>query len=346
VGFHGSHCAGIASAVTNNAIGVAGAGWGCTLVPLKVSDPSGGITDAAITGAFLYAIDNGIDILSMSFGAPGDPGVPEFFQALVDDATDAGILCVAAAGNDGAAVLSYPAACNDVLAIGATTSTNARATFSTYGAWVDLAAPGEQIYSTICQNYEIDLTSQLFFILFFGWDGVTPYMLSDGTSMACPLAAGVAGLVKSQAPGISPQDLAQLLRTPRTWWPTTSRSERDQRVRGGAGGAGADRRPGTALRASAMPASRSWISPRIRSARPVRALRWRKRTSWKWRSSTCRTPREHAAVQRALPPARTSSHGRHGRERQGGGQRDLPDSRGERVVRHDGEDGAAPLTAS
>ncbi len=212
VGFHGSHCAGIAAAATNNAVGVAGASRGCTLVPLKVSDPAtGGISDAAIAAAFLYAIDNGVDILSMSFGAPGDPGVPEFFQALIDDANNAGMLCVAAAGNDGAAVMTYPAACTGILAIGATNKQNGRASFSTYGPWVDLAAPGDSLYSTICQNYEIDFITQLLFIFYFGWDGETPYMESSGTSMACPLAAGVAGLIKSQAPGISPQELMQLM---------------------------------------------------------------------------------------------------------------------------------------
>ncbi len=212
IGFHGTHVAGIASAVTNNGEGGAGASWGCSIMALKVSDPvTGEIPDAAVAAAFVYASDMHADVLSMSFGAPGDPGVPEFFQTLVDDATASGVLCVAAAGNDVTSTLSYPAASNGVLAVVATDETNARADFSNFGPWVDAGAPGSQILSSICQNYEIDFLSQLFYILFFGWDGVSPYMLADGTSMACPLAAGVCALVKSQVPSLSPQQLAQVI---------------------------------------------------------------------------------------------------------------------------------------
>ena len=190
VGFHGTHTAGIASAATDNGIGIAGAGWDCGLMALKVTDPSGAITDAAIAAAFAYAGDMGAAVLSMSFGADGAPGVPEFFQALVDDATAAGVLCVAAAGNDSTDATVYPAANDHVLAVGATDETNGRAFFSNYGAWVDVAAPGTLIFSSICDNYEFDLISQLFYLLFFGWDGVNPYMVSDGTSMACPPDGG------------------------------------------------------------------------------------------------------------------------------------------------------------
>ena len=95
--------------------------------------------------------------------------------------------------------------------MGATDETNARASFSNFGVWVDIGAPGSQILSTISQNYEVDFLSQFIYIFLFGWDGISPYMLSDGTSMACPLAAGVAALVKSQAPAMSPDLLAQVL---------------------------------------------------------------------------------------------------------------------------------------
>ena len=211
VGFHGTHTAGIASAATDNGIGIAGAGWDCGLMALKVTDPSGAITDAAIAAAFAYAGDMGAAVLSMSFGADGAPGVPEFFQALVNDATAAGVLCVAAAGNDSTDATVYPAANDHVLAVGATDETNGRAFFSNYGAWVDVAAPGTLIFSSICDNYEFDLISQLFYLLFFGWDGVNPYMVSDGTSMACPLTAGVCALVRAAAPNLSPDAVAQLV---------------------------------------------------------------------------------------------------------------------------------------
>jgi subtilisin family serine protease len=211
VGFHGTFCAGIAAAATNNFEGIAGASWRSRIMPLKVSHPDSGITSDAIAGAFLYAVDEGASVISMSFGGPGDPGVPEFFQALVDLATFSGTLCVAAAGNDGSNVPTYPAACDRVLAVGATDSNNARASFSNWGPWVDIAAPGSLMWSTICRNYTFTDLDQLFYVFLFNWDGVNPYMYGDGTSFACPLVAGVAALVRARYPGLTPPLVAQHL---------------------------------------------------------------------------------------------------------------------------------------
>ena len=213
VGWHGTHCAGIAAAVTDNGVGIAGAAPGCRIMPLKVIDPDLGFTDAAIIMAFAYAIENGADVLSMSFGGPGDGGAAAFFQDLVDQAVAAGITCVAAAGNNNTSAMMYPAACDGVISVGATDATGARASFSTYGAWVTVNAPGSQIWSTIQSNYEFDFLSGLLFALSYGWDGVNPYMNSDGTSMACPMVAGVVGLVLSRAPGLAPEEVVQLLVT-------------------------------------------------------------------------------------------------------------------------------------
>jgi len=209
VGFHGTFCAGIAAAATNNSDGIAGAGWGCRIMPLKVSNPDSGLTSVAIAGAILYAVDKGASVISMSFGGPGDAGVPEFFQELVNIATTSGVLCVAAAGNDDDSVRVYPAACDNVLAVAATDFDNARASFSNWGPWVDVAAPGSTMWSTICQNYTFTDLDQIFYIFLFGWDGVNPYMYGDGTSFACPLTAGVCGLVRSHYPYLTPQLVAQ-----------------------------------------------------------------------------------------------------------------------------------------
>jgi subtilisin family serine protease len=204
VGFHGTFCAGLAAAATDNVEGIAGAAWHCRLMPLKVSDPAGDISSSAVASAFAYAIDNGVSVLSMSFGSPGDPGVPEFFQALVDDATAAGIVCVAAAGNDGTNVPVYPAANDKVIAVAATNDARTRSSFSNWGTFVDVAAPGEHMWSSICRNYEVDEFSQLIYLFFFEWNGLDPYMYGDGTSFACPLTAGVCGLIRSRYPALTP----------------------------------------------------------------------------------------------------------------------------------------------
>ena len=209
VGFHGTFCAGIAAASTNNGDGIAGAGWSCRIMPLKVSRPDSGLMVEAIAGAFLYATDKGASIISMSFAAPGDSGVPEFFQELVDLATRSGTLCVAAAGNDEDSVRVYPAACEHVLSVGATDVDNSRASFSNFGSWVDVAAPGTLMWSTICQNYTFGELDQLYYVFLFNWDTVNPYMYGNGTSFACPLTAGVCGLVRSRYPALTPELVAQ-----------------------------------------------------------------------------------------------------------------------------------------
>lgn len=211
VGFHGTHCAGIASAVTNNGAGVAGAGYHCNLIPLKIVNTASEFTDAAITEAFLYAIDNGVDVISMSFGGPDEGGAAAFYQTLIDDANAAGIVCVAAAGNNNDASLMYPAACSGVISVGATNASGQRASFSSYGAWVTVNAPGEHIWSTIQDNYDFDFLTSFLYQFAYEYDGVNPYMYCDGTSMACPLVAGVCGLIRSVAPSLSPVAVRQLL---------------------------------------------------------------------------------------------------------------------------------------
>jgi subtilisin family serine protease len=211
VGFHGTHCAGIAAAVTDNTVGVAGAAPGCRIMPVKVNDSASGITDLAITEAFGYAIASGADVLSMSFGGPGDGGAAAFYQDLVDQALAAGIVCVAAAGNNDDASLMYPAACAGVISVGATDQAGARASYSTYGSWVTVNAPGDRIWSTIQSNYSFDFLTGLLYQFSYGWDGSSPYMYSDGTSMACPMVAGVVGLILSEAPTLGPAEVRQVL---------------------------------------------------------------------------------------------------------------------------------------
>lgn len=204
IGFHGTMVAGVADAATDNAEGIAGAGWHCSIVPLKVVDAAGDITLSAVSEAFGWAAAHHLEVLNMSFGTADGPGVPEFFQALVDQANAAGVLCVAAAGNDGTSAINYPAGCTGVLSVGASDMNNARASFSNYGPWVKIAAPGASMWSALCQNYVIDDFSQLFYEVFFGWDGFNPYMYGDGTSFSAPLAAGVCALVRAQHPAWPP----------------------------------------------------------------------------------------------------------------------------------------------
>lgn len=183
---HGTHCAGIVAAETNNATGVAGiaGGWGATpgtqLMALKAFN-SGGTGDASdIVSAINWAVTEDADILSMSFTSSSSSSS---IQTALNNAYTAGLVSVAAAGNDNIAPIpfsAYPAKYSNVIAVTSTTSSGAKSGFANYGTWVDIAAPGSSIYST-------------------EWPG-SGYTHKSGTSMACPAVAGVAALLKAQYP--------------------------------------------------------------------------------------------------------------------------------------------------
>jgi len=201
-GFHGTFAAGIAAGEGNNGLGIAGVAWGCRIMPLKVSDVNTEITLDAVTAAFEYAIDNGASVLNMSF-AGTNPILQPFFQPLVNDAVAADIVCVAAAGNAGTDITTYPAACDSVLAVAATTVANQRASFSNWGYYVDIAAPGDNIWSALARNYARDASNDLLFQLLYGWNGVDPYMSGSGTSYACPVVVGAVALVRGRFPTVT-----------------------------------------------------------------------------------------------------------------------------------------------
>jgi len=210
-GFHGTFVAGIAGAADDNAEGMAGAAWRCRLMGLKVADSTaGGITLEAVTAAFGFLDVHPAAVLNMSFGTT-DTTARAYFQALVDDADAHGVLCVAAAGNGGTDTLSFPAGCARVLSVGSIDDTGARSSFSQYGSWVNVTAPGEFIWSSIARNYTLDDISQIIYLLFFGWDGERPYMYGDGTSFASPLVSGIAGLVRAKYPYLTTAQVRQRL---------------------------------------------------------------------------------------------------------------------------------------
>lgn len=182
---HGTHVAGIAGANTNNGQGVAGVCWGCDLLAVKVLDYDGSGWDSDVADGIWYAAYWGVafgkrTIINLSLGGPYDSSV---IRDAVSYAQGHGALVVAAAGNDNTSAPFYPAAYPGVIGVSATDSNNQRASFSNYGSYVDIAAPGVSILST----FPVPLTPP----------GYEPYDWIDGTSMAAPHVAGVAGLVWS-----------------------------------------------------------------------------------------------------------------------------------------------------
>lgn len=168
---HGTHCAGIAAAVSNNARGVAGVDWNARIMPVKVLNASGSGSFAAIANGITWAVDNGADVISLSLG--GSSGSTAL-QSAVDYAWSRNVVVVAAAGNSNTSAASYPGFYTNCIAVGSTDQNDARSSFSNFGSWVDVAAPGSSILST--------------------YDGNT-YATLSGTSMAAPAVAGLAGLL-------------------------------------------------------------------------------------------------------------------------------------------------------
>ncbi len=184
---HGTHCAGIAAATTNNAKGVCGAGWGLKIMPVRVSDSSGGgSSSAALAAGARWAADNGARVVSTSYS-----GV----SSATNQTTGAylrskNVLYCFAAGNSNTNLSSFDHL--DVTVVGATDSNDAKASFSSYGLATDVYAPGVNILST----YRTSATS---------------YSTLSGTSMATPLAAGIATTVAASNPSITSQQLENAL---------------------------------------------------------------------------------------------------------------------------------------
>ena len=168
---HGTHVAGIAAAATNNSIGVAGVGYDCRIMPVKALDAQGSGLTSDVAAGISFAVTNGAKVVSLSLGSPSNSST---MQSAVNNAWNSGVLVVAASGNDGTSALSYPAAHTNAIAVGATDANDARASFSNFGPWVDVAAPGTDILSTYINNQ---------------------YAYTSGTSMSTPHVAGLGGLL-------------------------------------------------------------------------------------------------------------------------------------------------------
>ncbi|MBM3267286.1 MAG: S8 family serine peptidase [Candidatus Sericytochromatia bacterium] len=182
---HGTHVAGTIGAVANGS-GIVGVAYGVKILGVKVLAKSGFGSQAGIAEGINSAVKNGAQVINMSLGGPDSRAMRD---AIVS-ATKKGVLCVAAAGNDGDKDPDYPGAQPEALGVGATDSADKRSYFSNYGTTVDIAAPGSNIYS-----------------LGLG----KAYKTMSGTSMATPHVAGAAALLLSFKPDLTVAQLRKIL---------------------------------------------------------------------------------------------------------------------------------------
>jgi thermitase len=176
---HGTHVAAIAAASTNNGVGMAGVDPGANIMPVKVLDAFGNGTNANVAAGITWATDQGAQVINLSLGGSFPSSV---LEDAVNYAYERGVIMVAAAGNSGVGSVLYPAAYPAVIAVAATDNSNNRANFSNFGAEVDVAAPGANIYSA------------------YPGGG---YGYRSGTSMAAPHVAGLAAILRG-IPGNGP----------------------------------------------------------------------------------------------------------------------------------------------
>jgi subtilisin family serine protease len=195
---HGTHVAGTIACSTNDGVGVAGVTWNARLMPVKVlariretatGRVSGSGSSVHIAAGIRWAADHGARVINMSLGGPATTMVE---REAVAYAISRGVVVVAAMGNDNSNAEHFPAAHPGVIAVGATTSADQRASFSNKGAWIDIAAPGVGIESTF-------------------WDDT--YATLNGTSMASPHVAGVAALVLSRNSSLTADQVGNILRS-------------------------------------------------------------------------------------------------------------------------------------
>ena len=185
---HGTHVAGIASAVTNNNAGVAGTSWEGRLMSVKSLDDNGSGYYSWIANGIYWAVDNGAEVINLSLG--GGSSSTTLANA-VSYAWSHGVVVVAAAGNSGYSGRTYPAYYSNAIAVAATDQNDRRAYFSNYGSWVDVSAPGVNILSTAGSAYDY----------------------YSGTSMSTPFVSGLAALLFGQNPGWSNSQVRSQIET-------------------------------------------------------------------------------------------------------------------------------------
>lgn len=197
---HGTHVAGIAAATTGNGVGISGAAPGAMIMPIRVLGPDGSGSDDVIAEGIAWAVDNGADVINLSLGESGflarlNKNGP--LNAAIREANAAGVVVVAAAGNDSLRRQSYRVGV-PVLVVNASSQDGAVAAFSTTGDVRSVAAPGVGILSTAPTTPTTLWPA-----------GSSGYEPLDGTSMAAPLVAGIAAMLVER--GLSPDETRDLI---------------------------------------------------------------------------------------------------------------------------------------
>jgi subtilisin family serine protease len=214
-GAHGTTCAGLIAGKGNNGIGITGVAWNCKIMPIRI--PFGDVTviESDVATAIRWAANNGVDILSNSWGWSGEYTSPTIHSAVTDVTEQGGIgregkgcVVLASAGNDGS-IIRYPARYDEVIAVGATNKNDVRWSYSCYGPELDIVAPSGNT-NLNGDIWTTDIAGAA------GYNNRDPCILDytdkmGGTSVACPIAAGAAALILSIGPNLTNSDVQDIL---------------------------------------------------------------------------------------------------------------------------------------
>ncbi len=206
---HGTHCAGNVGAIKNNGIGIASLASGITLMGCggwNLRNPN------LVIGGYdgiVWAAENGARVISCSWGSNGTSAYTNTQAEIIRECYENGILVIVAAGNDNVSTISYPGGYRGAISVGSVDSDHKLSSFSNFGSWVDIAAPGgldgrNSIFSSMFSYSKVSLIPTSPFFRVF-------YDFMAGTSMACPIVASLAGLMLSKDSTLTPAQIISLM---------------------------------------------------------------------------------------------------------------------------------------
>ncbi len=205
---HGTHVAGTLAQETNNGNGVSGVAPGATILAIKAFNKFGASPADSVVDSVRWAMERNVQVINMSFG--GSP-FNETLQTAINEALDQEIVLVAAAGNGGIPEISFPAAYDGVISVGAVQFDKKRASYSNHGPNLDIVAPGGNIEKDQNDDNNSDgvLQETLFTDVLKSPDPIWNYYFLDGTSMATPHVSGIVALLLSQNPDLTPSEVRE-----------------------------------------------------------------------------------------------------------------------------------------
>jgi serine protease len=222
--WHGTHVAGTIAALSNNGQGVAGLNWVSKVIPVRVLGKCGGYTSDIVDGIRWAAglsvsgvPNNPYPVKVMNLSLSGSGSCTSTYQNAINDAVNAGAVVVTAAGNNNTDASGYhPANCNNVITVAATNRNGSRAYYSNYGSLVEISAPGGETNSVSANGVLSTLNTGT------SSPASDTYAYYQGTSMAAPHVTGVASLLFSYNPSLTPAQLLQALQNNVTGFPSGS----------------------------------------------------------------------------------------------------------------------------